>query len=60
MSSNVHSSDMSDYPQFSHAAGSCVCYLCGLRYDRHRYSHHLDWNGNRWLVELCDGRLVKL
>ena len=51
------------YPDFTYAAGDCICEVCGKPYWRHlgdqRYLTE-DGTGRKypWLHRLCDGRLV--
>lgn len=52
--------DMKPYPEFRRADGNVLCERCGKPYRKHGFTEHRDWNNDPWLVELCDGSLVKL
>jgi hypothetical protein len=47
-------------PEFRRTSGGVICQTCGKEYRRHPDSSHLDWNGDPFLKELCNGDLVKL
>ncbi len=49
-----------EYPKFRRAGGACICHDCGLPYERHESSEHLDFDDRPWLRVLCNGELVKL
>jgi hypothetical protein len=51
---------MSPYPDFRRAGGDVICERCGKPYRKHGFTEHRDFNNDPWLVELCDGSLVKL
>lgn len=48
------------HEHYRRASGEVLCEKCGEPYRKHRHSEHVDWQGEPWLVRLCNGELVKL
>lgn len=52
---------LEDELHFIRAGGDCICGKCGKSYfDHPLYEKAIDWQGEPWLNQLCNGLLVKL